>query len=280
MKFTLTNNDTQYNVRFDKAVSIAIALDFNGKQPNHFGVPLATQEVYQADGFVGDTANGGSCNVTTIETTPHCNGTHTETVHHIVDQEVLINDVIPKRPLIAALVDVTPVQAAGKNETYRPKLAGSDQLITRDSLKQAFAKATENSIALDNLPLDAIVVRTEPNEIKKKTLHYGKDVEPAFFSIQAMEWIVEKGFDHLLVDLPSVDKMYDEGKLTCHHLFWNVPELSHSLTELSWTHKTITEMIFVPKEVDEGVYGLWFQAPSFCLDAAPSNPILLPLEKA
>ena len=279
MKIILTNNETQYQLRFDKAVSISIALDFAGKQPNHFGVPLANKKTYEANGFIGDTSRDGSCNVTTINTTPHCNGTHTETVHHIVDQQVLINEVIPKRPLIAALVTVKPKPSKGIGQSYRPDLKETDTVITSTMLERAFAVSSGKTNSSDKLPLDALIVRTLPNENNKRYFYYGDDRQPAFFTIEAIDWIIEKGFDHLLVDMPSVDKMYDEGKLTCHHRFWNVPESSHSLTELSWTHKTITEMVYVSNEIMDGIYGLVIHVPNFCLDAAPSNPILLPLEK-
>jgi arylformamidase len=271
MKLTLSNNDCSYLVDYEQAKSIAIPLDFDGLQPNHFGVPDATESTYEADGFVGNTERGGSCNVTTISTVPHCNGTHTETVHHIVDQPVLINDVLPKRLMVAVVVSVKPVSAKNTTESYRPVMAATDRVLTRDDLERCSIES--------ELPLDAIVIRTLPNDSNKKRFRYGNDNEPAFFTIEAMEWIVEKGFEHLLVDMPSIDKMYDQGKLTCHHLFWNVPEGTHALTEMSWTHKTITEMIFVPDEIIDGVYALQCHAPSFCLDAAPSNPILFPLKK-
>ena len=35
-----------------------------------------------------------------------------------------------------------------------------------------------------------------------------------------MNYIVELGVKHLLVDFPSVDRLLDEGRLTCHNIFW------------------------------------------------------------
>lgn len=35
-----------------------------------------------------------------------------------------------------------------------------------------------------------------------------------------MEFIVQKGFKHILVDFPSVDREEDEGRLLAHRAFW------------------------------------------------------------
>ena len=43
---------------------------------------------------------------------------------------------------------------------------------------------------------------------------------PSFFSIDAMEYIVSLGVEHLLVDTPSVDRLLDEGNLSAHNIFW------------------------------------------------------------
>jgi hypothetical protein len=71
--------------------------------------------------------------------------------------------------------------------------------------------------------------------------------------------------------------MHDQGWLTNHHRFWNIPELTSTLTSAAWTDKTITEMVFVPDEVVDGEYLLTLQIPRFCADAAPSRPILFPI---
>ena len=89
-----------------------------------------------------------------------------------------------------------------------------------------------------------------------------------------MERINELGVKHLLVDMPSIDRMHDDGLLTNHHLFWNVPEGTHELTKTAHVGKTITEMIFVPDSIVDGRYLLNLQIAPFCTDAAPSRPIL------
>ena len=77
----------------------------------------------------------------------------------------------------------------------------------------------------------------------------------------------EIGVEHLLIDMPSIDKEMDEGKLLAHHAFWQYPTNTQ-------TQKTITEFIFVPNEVLDGTYLLNLQIASFENDASPSKPIL------
>lgn len=75
---------------------------------------------------------------------------------------------------------------------------------------------------------------------------------------------------HLLIDLPSVDKEHDGGKLTAHKTFWNYPKAPRK-------EATITEMIFVPNAVKDGLYLLNLQVAPFENDASPSRPVIYPL---
>jgi len=90
----------------------------------------------------------------------------------------------------------------------------------------------------------------------------------------AMALIIEHGFDHLLVDLPSIDRAYDEGRLECHRLFWGLPQGSHDLDGIEPSHRTITELSFVPNDIKDGNYLLQLQITNFIRDAAPSRPLL------
>ena len=97
---------------------------------------------------------------------------------------------------------------------------------------------------------------------------------PPFFSTEAMKFMVETDVKHLLVDTPSIDRTFDEGKLSNHRIFWNIKEESFEIDETSFTRNTITEMIYVPDSVADGYYLLNLQIPAFVADAAPSRPIL------
>jgi hypothetical protein len=95
---------------------------------------------------------------------------------------------------------------------------------------------------------------------------------------EAAIFIRESGIQHLLIDLPSVDKENDEGKLLAHKAFWNVKNVNH-LNADARLNATITEMIFVNEEVKDGSYLLNLQIASFENDASPSKPILFEIQK-
>ena len=76
-----------------------------------------------------------------------------------------------------------------------------------------------------------------------------------------------------MIDLPSVDKEKDDGKLLAHKAFWNVTDVNN-LNDDARLDCTITEMIFVHDEVKDGTYLLNLQIASFENDASPSKPIL------
>ncbi|MFT5300987.1 MAG: arylformamidase [Mariniblastus sp.] len=274
MQLTLEHRGLKYSVAVAEAKSIAIKLDFEGPQPNHFGTEKASTQVLQLGDFRGDTKQGGSCNVDTLQMIPHCNGTHTETVGHIINEDIWVGHAAMDVLSVAMLVTVSPIAArlAKVSDDYRPALEETDKIITRAMLNAAVATVGD----VKTLQPSALIVRTLPNTIDKCSRAYNAENAPPFFTIQAMQLINELGVRHLLVDFPSVDRMYDDGLLTNHHLFWNVPEKSHQLTGETWQDKTITEMVFVEDEIEDGVCVLNLQVPALCSDAAPSRPMILP----
>ena len=105
-----------------------------------------------------------------------------------------------------------------------------------------------------------------PNSDTKKSKKYS-NTNWAYLLEEAAAYIKEVGIKHLLIDLPSVDKEKDEGKLLAHKAFWNYP-LAPRLDA------TITEFIYVPSSILDGSYILNLQIASFENDATPSKPIL------
>jgi kynurenine formamidase len=126
--------------------------------------------------------------------------------------------------------------------------------------------------------LDALVVRTLPNDASKRTRRW-EDATTPFFTIEAMAAIRAHGVNHLLVDLPSVDPLYDDGRLAAHRVFWDLPQGSTELPTQDACRRTITEMVFVPNDVPDGRYLLTIQTPHIVSDAVPSRPILFYLEE-
>lgn len=270
MKIEFEHAAKKYSCDLSKGTSLAIRIDFDGDQPNHFGAPKASRAGLKLGNFVGRTSQGSGCNVDKISIVPHCNGTHTETVAHIVNQDVFVGDVVPLHPMVALIVTLEPQSASDTGDQYRPPFETTDRIISAKQIKEAVGDATG---------VQALIIRTMPNPLSKKTGHYDQDHQPAFFSVDAMQAIVEMKVKHLLTDLPSVDRMYDDGLLTNHHLFWNVSERSHELTDESHREKTISEMVFVPDEVKDGFCLLSLQVPGFGTDAAPSRPVVYQIEE-
>ena len=89
-----------------------------------------------------------------------------------------------------------------------------------------------------------------------------------------MRLLGESEVRHLLVDLPSIDRIYDEGKLTNHRIFWNVEQNSFETTAKSFINRTITELIYAPDEIADGNYLLNLQIAPFAAEASPSRPRL------
>jgi kynurenine formamidase len=272
MLITVAINKENYQVDLSQPHCLAIPLYFNGAQPNHFGAQKARSKTVEVEGFIGDTERGGSCNVDEITLTPHCNGTHTESVGHIVNDDIAVAGVLTGALITSQLVTLSWERAKDSVDSYRPNIEDGDKLITRASLKDKL----EN---INTSLLRAVIIRTLDNPKSKKEAVYNVENQPPFFSVEAMEYLVERGVEHILVDFPSVDKMYDEGLLANHHLFWGVNEGTYTLTATSQPHKTITEMIFVEDEIDDGSYLLNIQIPAFMSDAAPSRPVIYPMIK-
>lgn len=252
--------------------SIAISLDFLGPQPNHFGADVASAVPMQVTGFVGDTRQGGSCNVDVIQMNPHCNGTHTETISHVVDELLPPHQVIEQPLMVAELITIEPQPAVelDANNTYQPAIEATDYLLGIEHLTAVIKTLHKNAKAL--------IIRTLPNDKDKKNRRYDSHNQPAYFSNEAMAWLAsETQIAHLLVDLPSVDRLHDEGLLSNHRLFWNLAPGSNQLSKTSWQHKTITEMVYVADDIPDGSYLLNLQVPKLNLNAVPSNPTLQPL---
>ena len=95
---------------------------------------------------------------------------------------------------------------------------------------------------------------------------------PPYVTSAAMRAIRQLGVDHLLLDLPSVDREEDAA-LTAHRIFWEMPGTGND-DAAGGRHRTITEMAFVDDTIDDGVYMLDLQIPSLLLDAVPSRPVL------
>ncbi|MGI9035896.1 MAG: cyclase family protein [Pyrinomonadaceae bacterium] len=270
-----TNNQT-FEIDGAKPIHIAIPLNFNGAQPNAYGVEKALSKPCKTGEIIGDTRRGGSCNFEQIKFIPHCNGTHTESVGHITRARISVHDCLKDSFILANLISVETENANETNETYAVKLNENDQLITRKTLENARRKM--QNAKYDDEFSQALIIRTLPNDESKLSKTYFKQIPP-FFSTEAMQFIAELKIKHLLVDAPSIDRIFDDGKLSNHRIFWNVEQGSFEVTEKTLAHNTITELIYVANEIEDGVYLLNLQVAPFATDAAPSRPVIFRIGK-
>ncbi len=204
-----------------------------------------------AGDFIGSVEKGASVNFNNILFNPHAHGTHTESLGHITKAFHSVNSIAHPLFYEAEVISVEPTI-----------LANGDQVITLSQLKQCNLQSSRP---------EALILRTLPNSSDKRNHRYSH-TNPPYLESSIAAYISEMGVQHLLVDLPSVDREEDEGVLAFHHAFWGVPENpSYS--------KTITEFIFVPNHSRDGRYFLNLQVAAIENDASPSRPVLYKIHR-
>ena len=270
MDVTAGINGRVFRVDIGRPRDISIPMQFDGDQPNAYDVEPARARAYEGGGFIGDTRRGGSCNFETVTLNTHCNGTHTECVGHISLDRISVLRVLTDAFLPATLVTITPEPALNSSDSYVPAKEDEDRIITVRSLQAQLRDADQDF-------LEAIIIRTSPNSEAKLRRRYS-EVPAPFFSIDAVQFLVVSGVRHLLVDIPSLDRAHDQGLLSAHRAYWDVPAGSHDISSIDASARTITELVFVPDDVPDGRCILNLQVAPFASDASPSRPILFPVE--
>ncbi len=261
----ITFNSGEYDLA--RPIDISIPLWFNGPQPNAYGVEPASSSACEYGSLVGDTRRGGSCNFESYTFIPHCNGTHTECVGHITNERISVRECLTDALLEAHLISVEPAGRGETGESYSVEIARDDRVITKTLLTEALAG---KPVARDQ----ALIVRTLPNDDGKLSRAYDETQVPPYFTTEAMSYIAEAGFKHLVVDLPSIDRLYDEGKLLNHRIFWHMEDTGFEAGPGARRTSTVTELVYVPGEVADGRYLLNLQIAPFAADCAPSRPLL------
>ena len=262
----------ELGIDLSRPVDLAIELDFTGGQPRHFGAPRASSRAFEtpAFGFNGSVERGASCNCAMIVLIPHCNGTHTECAGHLTRERLDAWRVAPAGLVAALLLSVEPEAAAG--ESTEPAPQPDDRLITARALEQRWPQHPP-------FALQALVIRTLPNDAAKRTRDYtGRN--PPYLSREAARLLVERGIAHLIVDVPSIDRAHDDGRLTAHRIFFGLPAAAVQLAAVARPAATVTELAFVPDSAPDGFYLLELQRPALDGDAVPSRPLLYPLIEA
>lgn len=248
MKAKLRINEVDYSCDLSKPLDISIPLKDGENNPAAWYIGPPRFEPVVLDNWTGSVAQGGAVNFFNIKFNPHAHGTHTECLGHISLQKHAINEHFDGHFSLARLVTIEPLEL------------GLDQVIGAPQLAYAL-KGFEGS---------SVVIRTLPNTEAKRSRNYNNSNWP-YLNEEAALLLRNKGIEHLLIDLPSVDQEEDGGALAAHRAFWNYPDAPR-------LQATITELIYVPDAIKDGDYLLNLQVAPFHNDAAPSRPVLFALQ--
>ena len=247
MKATITHSGKSYQVDLTKPLDISIPMSSHPKNMKAWYLDPLSMEPVKGDGFVGEVAQGGSVNFRNILFNPHGHGTHTECLGHITKEIYSVNEHIKQFFYLAEVM------------TFSPKPMDKDLVVTLEQFKSKRKYPSS----------EAVIFRTMPNSNEKLHRQYS-DSNPPYIEESLAQHLCEAGVKHLLIDTPSVDREVDGGKLLAHHAFWNVP--ANPRFDCS-----ITELIYVPHEIEDGLYLLNLSFASFGNDASPSKPLLFRL---
>ena len=251
MLATIKHNHQTFEVDLSKPIDISIPLSNTDQNPIAWYIEKPVIEPVRFGDWIGKVSEGkSSTNFNNIFFNPHGHGTHTECLGHITRDSYSVNQHLKTFFFTAELVSVIP------------EIHGDDFVIAKSQIENALAAKSP----------EAVVIRTLPNEAGKKSRNYS-NTNPAYLHQAAARYLREKGVKHLLIDLPSVDKEHDDGKLLAHKAFWNVTDVN-SLNADARLDATITEMIYVPDSIKDGSFLLNLQIAPFENDASPSKPVL------
>ena len=243
MKSKIHYNNKEYLINLNEGIEISIPYTQRIEQTNCFFAPYFSYEPVRMGDFVGSIQEGGPVNFTNVKLNVHGNGTHTECCGHVTKEFISVNKILHKYFFTVTLLSIYPT-----------KLENGDLRIEKETL----------SSLMEEISTEALCIRCLPNDDSKKSRKYS-GTNPTYFSKEAMKYIVDLGIEHLLVDIPSVDREEDGGKLEAHRTFWSRGRGENC---------TITELIFIPNEIIDGEYILNLQLADMELDAVPSRPIL------
>lgn len=248
MKVNITIANKLHEVDLSKPLDISIPLDASSRNPLAWNLEKPVIEPVKMGDWIGRVAKGASVNFNNIHFNPHGHGTHTECVGHITETVHSVNKALKNYFFMAEVISVAT------------EIKKGDGVISKKQLKGILKGKTP----------EALVIRTLPNMASKKSQQYSNTNWP-YLETAAAAYIREIGVSHLLIDLPSVDKEKDGGKLLAHKAYWNYPDATRM-------HATITEMIYVSNRIKDGTYLLNLQTAPFVNDATPSRPVLYKID--
>jgi kynurenine formamidase len=245
--------NSTFEIDLSKPIDISIPLTNTDENPIAWYIDKPSIEPVKFEDWIGKVSEGSSTNFNNIFFNPHGHGTHTECLGHITREFYSINQCLKQFFFLAELISI------------EPKKENEDLVLTKMQIEKS----------LNGKKPEALVIRTLPNAETKKHLNYSH-TNPPYLTAEAANYIRELGIKHLLIDLPSVDREEDEGRLEAHKAFWNVKDVQNVNDDARFDC-TITEMVYVSETVLDGSFLLNIQIASFENDASPSKPILYAL---
>lgn len=244
MQTIIRVNNKAYQIDLSKPLDISIPLRASKNNPNAWYIEEPKIEPVQLEDWIGSVKSGADVNFNSINFNPHAHGTHTECVGHITEAFYSVNSCLKRFMFTAEVI------------TVAPEKDGEDYIISRKQIQYLLKQRRP----------EALVIRTMPNTKDKKTRQYSNTNWP-YLTAEAAVYIRERGIQHLLIDLPSVDKEKDDGQLAAHKAFW---DFNGKIRK----EATITEFIYVANKIKDGTYILNLQIAAFENDASPSKPVL------
>ena len=249
MKIQFNREHKVYTCDLNQGIDLSISYKEGPQQVNCFYANLFSSQAVEQGDFIGSVKEGGPVNFFNTFINIHGGGTHTEGVGHISKERHSVNQIMNQFFGIAYLVSIYPT-----------KTENGDRIIQAESLERF----------LEDIDLpEFLIIRTLPNDISKTKQHYS-GTNPPYLSKEAVDFIVSKQVKHLLIDLPSVDREQDGGKLAAHHCFWEGNRALNCST---------TELIYIPDHLEDNYYLINLQLASMEQDAVPSRPLLFRLEE-
>ena len=233
-----------------KGIDLSVPVNPHSGLPRAWYRGPATAEPVRSDGWVGSVAEGGSVNFRDVTFNPHAHGTRTETREHVRDEFHPI-DALARSGALPFLVPSILIDA-------HPESFEDDWIVPLSALER-------QSQWMQTHQPSAIILRCTHGDVQRDW----SQTNPPYLEAGFAEELVALHIQHLLLDLPSVDREVDGGELRAHHAFFG-PAASPR------EGATISELLCVPMGLIAGPGLLAMQVAPFVHDAAPSRPLWFP----
>lgn len=206
--------------------------------PNAFHLtPISSRTVELEGQFTGDVRRGGSCNVDTLCYVPH-GLTHLETSAHILNRDTnppTVKDIPPEKLSgMALLIDLSDMgQDTGKKIAWETVQAKLDR---------------------NRLPISMLAIKTASSLLPQDYDFSGKDF--LYLAAETAKGIhdyktADSHIDCLILDLPSIDRESDGGKLLAHRGFFGLPDTGFDAEDLE---KRVLVELAMFSGLEEGYY--------------------------